>query len=149
MSDNCRDEALCLCQRTAAYSRHEPTSVFIEDCSAGIALCQLLEASDKYLPITKIKPTLKKEVRWQFITPACEQGRLRLPKDSSWLVEFEKELFRVPGGHDDQIDSLSQAMTELLEDSGVSIFGFYGADSGLEFTPTHNEWGRALGNLPR
>ena len=88
-------------------------------------------------------------MRWQFITPACEQGRLRLPKDSSWLVEFEKELFRVPGGHDDQIDAVSQAMTELLEDTGVAIFGYYGSDSGFGSEPKYNEWGRALGNLPR
>ena len=64
-------------------------------------------------------------------------------------MECEKELFRVPGGHDDQIDAVSQALTEMLEDAGTTIFGYYGADSVLEFTPMYNEWGRLLGNLPR
>ncbi len=72
-----------------------------------------------------------------------------LPTDAPWLLEFEREIFAFPlGKHDDMVDAFTMALTEAA-DYGVSVFGYLGADSGLEFTPTHNEWGRALGNLPR
>ena len=40
-----------------------------------------------------------------------EAGQVFLPKEAPWLSAFEPELFAFPGSkHDDQVDSVSQAL---------------------------------------
>jgi predicted phage terminase large subunit-like protein len=40
-----------------------------------------------------------------------ESGQVFLPKEAPWLATFEAELFAFPGSkHDDQVDSVSQAL---------------------------------------
>ena len=42
-----------------------------------------------------------------------EAGQVLLPERAPWLADFEAELFVFPGGrHDDQCDSVSQALLE-------------------------------------
>ena len=54
-------------------------------------------------------PFLDKVTRFAAVTPLIEAGRLLLPKQASWLAEFEQELLGFPSvAHDDQVDALSQ-----------------------------------------
>ena len=40
-----------------------------------------------------------------------ENGQVLLPKEAPWLPDLEAELFAFPRGrHDDQVDSISQAL---------------------------------------
>jgi phage terminase large subunit-like protein len=46
-----------------------------------------------------------------------------LPYEASWLEDLENELFSFPRGrHDDQVDSISQALA--FEISGYNLDGF-------------------------
>ena len=47
------------------------------------------------------------------VSSKFESGLVFLPKSAPWLADFETELFAFPGSrHDDQCDSVSQALTE-------------------------------------
>ena len=40
-----------------------------------------------------------------------ENGQVFFPKEAPWLADLEEELFAFPSGpHDDQVDSISQAL---------------------------------------
>jgi hypothetical protein len=45
-----------------------------------------------------------------------EGGRVFFPKQARWLADLESELFAFPHGrHDDQVDSISQALGYQLD----------------------------------
>jgi len=47
-------------------------------------------------------------------TDLFEAGKVFLPKQAHWLHDYRSELTGFPGaGHDDQVDSTSQALTHL------------------------------------
>ena len=47
------------------------------------------------------------------VSAKFEAGQVFFPKCAPWLADFEAELFSFPGGrHDDQCDSVSQALSE-------------------------------------
>jgi hypothetical protein len=47
----------------------------------------------------------------QFSRQSFRDGAVLLPYQAPWLAEFESELFSFPNGrHDDQVDSISQAL---------------------------------------
>jgi predicted phage terminase large subunit-like protein len=51
-----------------------------------------------------------------------ESGQVFLPQDAPWLAELEAELFSFPQSrHDDQVDSLSQALAHA--NSGYDVTG--------------------------
>ena len=59
-----------------------------------------------------------------------ESGQVLLPEAASWLDALETELFSFPGGrYDDQIDSISQALSyeisrgELMTDAALKGYG--------------------------
>jgi predicted phage terminase large subunit-like protein len=58
-----------------------------------------------------------------------EGGLILLPHHADWLAEFEAELFAFPGGrHDDQIDSMVQALSHDLRSGRVgwkAVRGLY------------------------
>ena len=61
--------------------------------------------------IIAIKPEGDKKMRMSIASVVIEAGKLFLPKQASWLPDLEDELFSFPGGrHDDQCDSISQAL---------------------------------------
>jgi predicted phage terminase large subunit-like protein len=61
--------------------------------------------------ITAIKPGRDKEVRMSVASAVFEAGQVYLPTQAPWLPDLEAELFAFPGSrHDDQIDSISQAL---------------------------------------
>jgi predicted phage terminase large subunit-like protein len=62
-----------------------------------------------------------KETRMSIASAKFEAGQVFLPERASWLAELEAELFSFPGSrHDDQIDSISQALQR--DDQGLAVW---------------------------
>jgi predicted phage terminase large subunit-like protein len=95
-------------------ARHTARRVLVEDAGAGTSLVQeLLGDVDGILAV---KPDRDKISRMAVVSAKFESGLVFIPERASWLADFEAELFAFPGSrHDDQCDSVSQA---LADDSG-------------------------------
>ena len=94
------------------YHQYQPDRLIIEDKGSGIALIQELRGDGIY-PY-RYKPETDKVTRMSNETSIIEAGVVYLPKEAPWLADFEHELARFPNGkHDDQVDSLSQALNVM------------------------------------
>jgi predicted phage terminase large subunit-like protein len=92
-------------------SRYAANRVLVEDAGAGTALVQeLLGEVDGILAVVADRD---KMTRFSVVTTKFESGLVFLPERAPWLADFEAELFAFPGSrHDDQCDSVSQALTD-------------------------------------
>ena len=80
----------------------------MEAANAGIQLVQELRPVFG-TNLLWVRPKGSKQDRMLAATLHIESGRVCLPKEAPWLVEFERELMRFPNStYDDQVDSLSQ-----------------------------------------
>jgi predicted phage terminase large subunit-like protein len=96
--------------RTLA-SYHAAKRVLVEDAGAGISLVQ--ELLGEVDGILAVKPDRDKITRMSVVSAKFESGLVFLPERAAWLVDFEAELFAFPGSrHDDQCDSVSQALSD-------------------------------------
>ena len=85
--------------------------VLVEDAGAGTALVQ--ELKSQISGIIGVKPIGDKISRMAVATAKLEAGQVYLPVRATWLADLEAELFAFPGSrHDDQCDSISQALDE-------------------------------------
>ncbi len=99
--------------------------LLIEDKSAGISLIQELQGAD--LPVRAYNPGRADKVqRMNIVAPLIAKGRAYIPEDPNtpgefapWTKRFMRQVCSFPesGGHDDYVDSLSQAL-RVLRDSG-------------------------------
>jgi predicted phage terminase large subunit-like protein len=99
--------------------------VLIEDKASGQSLIQEIRRETS-LPLIPVKVDTDKISRAYSITPTIESGRVFLPKAAPWLHDFIEELSAFPNGeHDDQVDSLTQALHKLTHSSryGFDIAG--------------------------
>jgi predicted phage terminase large subunit-like protein len=96
--------------RTLA-SLHAAKRVLVEDAGAGTSLVQdLLGEVDGILAV---KPDRDKITRLSVVSSKFQSGLVFFPERAPWLADFEVELFAFPGSrHDDQCDSVSQALTD-------------------------------------
>ena len=95
---------------------HRPHKILIEDAGVGTALVSELKRSG--LTAIPVKPEQSKVTRMSIESAKFESGLVLLPLQASWLRDLEDELFSFPHGrHDDQVDSISQA----LGDQGSSF----------------------------
>lgn len=98
--------------------RWNPGTVLIEDKASGQSVIQDLRHGTN-LPVVAIEPKGDKVVRLLSVTARIEAGRVFLPKVAAWLPELEAELEAFPNGaHDDQVDSISQALSYLASGGG-------------------------------
>ncbi|MBR0904557.1 phage terminase large subunit [Bradyrhizobium liaoningense] len=99
-----RDTAVTLAQR------FNPSSILIEDAMTGIALAQELREAGTY--VVKPIPVERDKFNRLWVQQAkFEAGLVHFPRQASWLPAFEAELLAFPQAkHDDQVDSLSQAL---------------------------------------
>lgn len=96
----------------ALAATHYAHTVLVEDAGAGTSLVQ--ELRGVISGIIAVKPHDDK-VSMAVVSAKFEAGQVFLPERAPWLADFETELFSFPGSrHDDQCDSVSQA---LLDDS--------------------------------
>ena len=92
----------------AQWQRWRPTRLLI-DTAAGTGLIQDLGQHGCHA--IAVKPERDKIARMAIQSGKFEAGQISLPARASWLPAFEAELFAFPGSkHDDQIDSVSQAL---------------------------------------
>ena len=98
----------------ALYDRDHPAEVLVEDKASGQSLVQELKR-DTRIPIIPVKVDVDKEARVNAITPSIEAGKVFLPESAPWLFDYVEELSAFNNGeHDDQVDSTSQALKQLL-----------------------------------
>ena len=92
-------------------ARHSAKRVLVEDAGAGTSLVQ--ELLGEVSGIVAVKPDRDKISRMAVVSAKFESGLVFFPERAPWLADFETELFAFPGSrHDDQCDSVSQALTE-------------------------------------
>ena len=104
-------------ERAKAHARlHNPTTILIEDTGVGTALIQELQNAG--LPAIAINPEQNKLTRMSIQSAKFESGQVFLPRIAPWLGDLEPELFAFPeSDHDDQVDSISQALSYEIERS--------------------------------
>jgi len=99
--------------------------LLMEDKSAGISLIQELQGAG--VPVRGYNPGRADKVqRLNIVAPIVSKGKVYIPEDTetkgefvSWAKRFIRQVCSFPeaGGHDDYVDSLSQAL-RVLRDSG-------------------------------
>ena len=99
--------------------------ILMEDKSAGISLIQELQGSG--VPVKGYNPGRADKVqRINIVAPIITKGKVFVPEDTKqkgefadWTKRFMRQVCSFPeaGGHDDYVDSLSQAL-RVLRDSG-------------------------------
>lgn len=112
------------------YLKWKPQAVLIENAASGRSLIQELGPNRTNVGMDRVPiipvdvPTIKnwKEVRVQELTPLLEAGRVMIPEEALWLEPWLEELTRFPlAAHDDQVDSLAQALYWLEHRDTISI----------------------------
>lgn len=99
-----RDTAIQLAKR------FKPNAVLIEDASAGTALAQDIKRI-VHVPVRLIRPEHDKIGRVYVQQAKFEQGLVLFPEGAPFLPELLSELLTFPQcRHDDQVDSLCQAL---------------------------------------
>jgi predicted phage terminase large subunit-like protein len=99
--------------------------ILMEDKSAGISLIQELQGAG--VPVRAYNPGRADKVqRINIVAPLIAKGKVYVPEDvkkhgefADWAKRFLRQVCAFPesGGHDDYVDSLSQAL-RVLRDSG-------------------------------
>lgn len=111
-----------------AQSREHPrATILVEDKGSGMSVAQDLIREG--IGVVKFKPKDDKVSRASIASDQIQAGNVLRPKEARWLSEFEMECCAFPRGvHDDQVDSMSQAIIWTLEKvraPGVTLFGSY------------------------
>ncbi len=89
---------------------HGARKVLIEDTGVGTALLQEIKRIGGIAAVA-IKPEHSKKARMSIELAKFESGQVYFPQRASWLPDLEEELFAFPQSrHDDQVDSISQAL---------------------------------------
>jgi predicted phage terminase large subunit-like protein len=104
--------------RAASHARaHRANKILIEDTGVGTALIAELQSDG--LPVIAVKPEHNKLIRMSVQSAKFESGQVFFPNQAPWLADLESELFAFPGArHDDQVDSISQALAHHLSGYG-------------------------------
>lgn len=89
--------------------RYDPARVLIEDAGTGTALIEELRM--KGVSAIPVVPDRDKITRMSIESAKFEAGLVHFPKEAHWLAVLEAELLAFPNvRHDDQVDSISQAL---------------------------------------
>jgi len=99
----------------------ETTAVLIEDKANGPAVMDALR--DDVPGLLPILPDGSKVARAYAVTPLWAGGNVWIPGDDTfWTRDFVEELISFPAGaHDDQVDSMTQAL-RYLRSHGLSVW---------------------------
>ena len=115
-----------------------PHLILIEDANAGTSLLQSLDGHEmppllyrgkkgqQYAELKAIRPRESKDQRLESCLPALRFGSVRVPSSAPWKEEFLRELSGFgTRKHDDQIDSLTQALNFDLSDHWSHEFFYH------------------------
>jgi predicted phage terminase large subunit-like protein len=90
-------------------AKYATATILIEDKGSGTSLIQDLRKEG--IPLVPINPDGDKESRLYSCQPEFESGAVLFPYEAPWKSELIDELLGFPSArHDDQVDSLSQAI---------------------------------------
>jgi predicted phage terminase large subunit-like protein len=123
--------------------------VVVEDAGTGTSLVQELRWIVS--GIIAVKRQGDKIARMSAASAKFEAGRVFLPERAPWLPDLEEELFAFPGGrHDDQCDSIGQALSEKLSFMSVfSIEDWQQLNAGASIPSQRSQYFRDRGLRPR
>ena len=97
--------------------------VYIEDKSSGTSLIQNIQRKQR-IPVEGVQVDTDKYTRVLGVQGYIESGYIYLPNDAEWIEDFIKECeaFTATDSHkhDDQVDAMVMAITELMG-GGVSM----------------------------
>jgi predicted phage terminase large subunit-like protein len=109
----------------ALYAKWKPNVVLIEESGSATGLIQELEYD--FIDLVAVKPDRDKIARMAIATAKFEAGKVYFPEEAPWLADLEAELFAFPGSrHDDQCDSISQALNNERSQDLAIFFKAYG-----------------------
>jgi predicted phage terminase large subunit-like protein len=106
--------------------------IYIEDAANGSAVIDTIK--DKIPGVIAVRADKAKTDRLNAVTPAFESGNIYFPDPSlaPWIHELIEELAVFPNGkHDDQVDSLSQALNVLFKRKINKVFDISGSNDDL------------------
>jgi predicted phage terminase large subunit-like protein len=90
-----------------------PSTIYVEDTSNAVALIQAVK-SETHMPIVAVPAKGSKESRAEGVTGVCEAQKVFLPREASWLTDFERELFGFPAvKNDDMVDAFIGALSKI------------------------------------
>lgn len=97
----------------------ECKTTLIEDKANGTAIITMLRR--EMTGIIAVQPNGSKMSRVQAILGAIESGNVWLPEDKRFTADFIEECSSFPNAaHDDQVDSMSQALNRLIYQRGTA-----------------------------
>lgn len=102
--------------------------ILIEDANTGSSLIQELQKECSYGIVPISHAGIKKEIRFYNATGAMANGNIFIPREASWLFEFEESLMQFPNGsHDEDPDCLAQFLNWYKNNSvdWTKLFGFF------------------------
>jgi len=107
--------------RAIDYARAQHANrILVEDAGVGTAL--ITELKQEGLNTIGVKPEHDKKTRMFIQTAKFESGQVFFPVSASWLPELEAELLTFPHSrHDDQVDSISQALGHEISTYDVGV----------------------------
>lgn len=92
---------------------HSQIVVLIEDKASGQSLIQVLRRETP-MNIIPINPDANKEIRMSEATAPIEAGKVFLPEEAPWLVEYETQMCQFPlSKKKDMVDSTSQFIRQI------------------------------------
>jgi len=95
--------------------------LLIEDAGSGTSLMQDLRAEG--IPTIPIRPDREKVIRMDAQTAKIESGAVYLPIQARWLEDLRTEMLAFPHGvHDDQVDSIAQALAWMSRGRALQVF---------------------------
>lgn len=98
------------------------TAVLIEDKASGQSLIQELKRETS-LPVVAIQVDRDKVSRAHAVVPIWEAGKVRHPLGAEWADDWLEQLYGFPKlGHDDDVDSTTQALNYLNLGGGSTGF---------------------------
>lgn len=96
--------------------------MFIEDKVSGTSLIQTLKR--ERIPVVAMQRDKDKVLRANDVAPQIAAGNVMLPKYAPWLKDFLEECAQFPNGvHDDQVDTMMDAVEKLTFGHAQGIFG--------------------------
>lgn len=89
------------------------TGKYIEDKANGTAIISMLRR--EVGGVVAVNPQGGKVARVNAVSPYIESGNVFLPRQAEWVHDFVEEAASFPKGkHDDQVDSMSQALNRFI-----------------------------------
>jgi predicted phage terminase large subunit-like protein len=96
------------------YRKWPRAELVIEDTGSGTNLIQ--ELSEENIRAFPMRPEGDKVVRMAAQSAKIEAGLIYLPRHLPWLADLRTEILAFPNGiHDDQVDSISQALKYISQ----------------------------------